>query len=158
MISGFIELIKGLGITLRHCFKPAFTRQYPEVPPIRFERTRAIHKLHRYADGMERCIGCGLCARVCPSDAIFLEAKENTDEERFSPGERYCVIYDINMIRCIFCGYCEEACPEDAIRLHQEFNPGDDQREKLVYTKEDLLQKPDEGDGEHFLYYNRNKP
>ena len=58
-----------------------------------------------------------LCAAACPADAIWVEAAENTDEERYSPGERYAKTYEINMLRCIFCGYCEDACPTEAIQL-----------------------------------------
>ena len=93
----------------------------------------------RYEDGLERCIGCSLCAAVCPAQAIFVEAAENTDEDRHSPGERYAKIYEINMIRCIFCGYCEEACPTQAIILGHQFDLADYDRADFVYTKDRLL-------------------
>ena len=111
------EIFKGLSITLRELFKPPVTIQYPEVKrPVR-QRFRGRHELRRYADGLERCIGCALCAAACPAEAIYVEAAENTDAERYSPGERYAKTYEINMLRCIFCGYCEDACPTDAIVL-----------------------------------------
>jgi NADH-quinone oxidoreductase subunit I len=91
---------------------------------------------------MERCIGCSLCAAACPSDAIFVEAAENTDEERYSPGERYARVYEINMIRCIFCGYCEDACPTNAIVLEDQYEISGNSRQSMIYTKGMLLVDP----------------
>jgi NADH-quinone oxidoreductase subunit I len=135
------EIFKGLSITLRELFKPAVTIQYPEVKrPVR-QRFRGRHELRRYADGLERCIGCALCAAACPADAIYVEAAENTDAERYSPGERYAKTYEINMLRCIFCGYCEDACPTEAIVLGDNYELSFTDRRSSIYTK-DLLLEP----------------
>ena len=134
------EIFKGLSITLRELFKPAVTIQYPEVKrPVR-QRFRGRHELRRYADGLERCIGCALCAAACPAEAIYVEAAENTDAERYSPGERYAKTYEINMLRCIFCGYCQAACPTGAITLEKEFKLAAYYPEDLIYHKEMLLE------------------
>jgi NADH-quinone oxidoreductase subunit I len=69
-----------------------------------------------------------------------VQADENTEEARFSPGERYAVRYEINMIRCIFCGFCQEACPTGAIVLRQDFELANYKREDFIYTKEMLLE------------------
>ena len=105
------------------------------------------HRLRRYENGLERCVGCALCAAVCPSEAIYLEAAENTKENRVSSGERYAEVYRIHMLRCIYCGFCEEACPEDAIVMGPEFRLANYSREKLVLEKEDFLDPPDAGEG-----------
>jgi NADH-quinone oxidoreductase subunit I len=94
----------------------------------------------RYDSGLEKCIGCSLCAGACPARCIFVEAEENTDTERYSPGERYAKRYEINMLRCIFCGYCQEACPTGAIVLRHNFELADYKREDFIYTKERLLE------------------
>src|SRR5215210_8428371 len=102
-------------------------------------RFRGRHLLLRYDNGLERCIGCSLCAVICPAEAIYVEAAENTDEARFSPGERYAKRYEINMIRCIYCGYCQESCPTGAIELKDNFEMAEDSRADLIFTKERLL-------------------
>ncbi|TLN14908.1 4Fe-4S dicluster domain-containing protein, partial [bacterium] len=82
-----------------------------------------------------------LCAAACPADAIFVEASENTDEKRYSPGERYASTYEINMLRCIFCGYCEDACPTEAIVLEKEYELSYFDRKSAIFTKEMLIVK-----------------
>lgn len=134
-----IEMARGLGMTIRHLGRKQTTVQYPEQRPTTFARFRGRHHLMRYEDGLERCIGCSLCAAACPAQAIYVEAAENTDEERLSPGERYARRYEINMLRCIFCGYCEEACPTQAIVLGHVYELADFQRKDFIYTKERLL-------------------
>ena len=139
------ELIKGFRTTLREFFQPPVTIQYPEVKrPVR-QRFKGRHELRRYGDGLERCIGCALCAAACPADAIYVEAAENTDEERYSPGERYAKTYEINMLRCIFCGYCEDACPTNAIVLTDAYELSSYDRKGLIYTKDMLILSPPEG-------------
>lgn len=133
-------LLHGFKTTVRHLFQKPVTQQYPEeIPPVA-ERFRGRHVLMRYENGLERCIGCSLCAVICPAEAIYVEAAENTDEARYSPGERYASRYEINMIRCIYCGYCQEACPTEAIVLGHEYAYSTYTRQELVYTKEMLLQ------------------
>ena len=135
-----VELVRGLWTTLKMMVEKPVTYQYPEEKREVRPRFRGRHILRRYENGLERCIGCSLCAAACPADAIFVEASENTDEQRFSPGERYASTYEINMIRCIFCGYCEDACPTEAIVLGDNYELSFYDRRSSIYTKDMLLE------------------
>ena len=129
----------GLGVTLENLFKKPFTVKYPDEKLTMYPRFRGLHILARHEDGLERCVGCELCAVACPADAIFVESAENDPKDPASHGERYAKRYEINMLRCIFCGMCEEACPEDAIFLEKNYELSDYKRDSFIYTKEELL-------------------
>ncbi len=134
-----LPMLRGLWTTAKSMLEKPVTIQYPEEKrPVR-KRFKGRHALKRYDNGLEKCIGCALCAAACPSDAIFVEAAENTDEARYSPGERYASTYEINMLRCIFCGFCEDACPTEAIVLEDNYELSFVERAKAIYTKEMLI-------------------
>ena len=131
--------IAGFGVTLTTMFKKTVTEQYPEDKRPTAPRYHGRHVLNRHPDGLEKCIGCELCAWACPADAIYVEGADNTDEERYSPGERYGRVYQINYLRCIFCGLCIEACPTRALTMGNEYELADDSRDDLIFTKDQLL-------------------
>ena len=140
-------IVQGMALTMKHYIKMMTARgetqatvEYPETRREQFPRTRWRHVLTRYDNGLEKCIGCSLCAGACPARCIYVKADENNDEDRKSPGERYAVKYEINMLRCIFCGYCQEACPTGAIVLRKDFELSEYTREDALYTKEMLLE------------------
>jgi NADH-quinone oxidoreductase subunit I len=138
--SGSIETLRAMWITLKHLVRSPVTNQYPNEPVAVYPRFRGRHVLKRYDSGLERCIGCSLCAAACPTDCILVIPGENTDENRRSPGERYAEVYEINLLRCIFCGYCAEACPTEAIVLEHDFALATYERWDAIITQEELLE------------------
>lgn len=135
----FLGPVAGFGVTFRTMFTKPVTEFYPEQKAPTAARYHGRHRLNRYADGLEKCIGCELCAWACPADAIYVEGADNTDEERYSPGERYGVVYQINYLRCIGCGLCIEACPTRALTMTNDYELVDDNRADLIYEKDRLL-------------------
>jgi NADH-quinone oxidoreductase subunit I len=95
--------------------------------------------LNRYEDGMEKCIGCELCAAVCPAKCIHVRGADNDPDNPTSPGERFGWIYEINYLRCIHCDLCVEACPTEAITETKLFEFSFTNRNDAVYTKNELL-------------------
>lgn len=103
------------------------------------ERLHGRHVLNRYADGMEKCIGCELCAGVCPAKCIYVRGADNDVENPTSPGERFGFVYEINYLRCIHCDLCVEACPTEAITESKLFEFSFTNRSDAIYTKSELL-------------------
>lgn len=136
-----LAMLRGLFIVLKHFFKRSVTLRYPEEKRKLPVRSRGRHFLTKWEDGKERCVGCELCAIVCPSQAIYVKAAENDPNDPVSHGERYAKDYQINMLRCIYCGYCEEACPTGAVILGNDYELAGYTRESLIYTKDMLTEK-----------------
>ena len=123
-----LELFVGLWVVLREMIKfDIHTIKYPEEKLPIGPRYRAVHEMKRlWESDAERCIGCGLCEKICISNCIRMETKidENSRKEVSE--------YTINLGRCIFCGYCAEVCPELAITHGGEYENASDQREHFV--------------------------
>jgi NADH-quinone oxidoreductase subunit I len=127
------EIIRGMVLTFKQVLRPKFTRQYPEErwnpPPSYRGRPVLVEE-----GGVERCVACGLCSRVCPALAIEVQAAETSLDK-----ERYPERFEINMLRCIFCGFCEEACPEEAIVMSDEYELVFTNPEDAIFGKDKLL-------------------
>jgi NADH-quinone oxidoreductase subunit I len=130
----FIEIFKGMWFTFKHMFKKQVTVSYPEEKIILGAEFRGRPVLVAEA-GKERCVACGLCARVCPPLAISMQAAEIMDDQK----ERYPATFEIDMLRCIYCGMCEEVCPEEAIVMSQEYDFVFENRQSAIYGKDRLV-------------------
>lgn len=142
------DILKGLRVTGGTMLKTItgrekFTGEYPREKREKPQRFHGRHVLNRYPDGMEKCIGCQLCAGACPARCIYVRGKDNDPENPTSPGERYGYVYEINMLRCIFCGLCVEACPTEAITMTHLFEFSTTNREDAIYTRDELLMARD---------------
>lgn len=132
------ELFGGLKITFKMMKEALFdnnmhTVQYPKEKLPISPRYRAVHKLLALLEsGENRCIGCGLCEKICISNCIKMDTRidENSRKEVLE--------YTINLGRCIFCGYCAEVCPELAIVHGGRYENASEQRAHFG-LKEDFL-------------------
>lgn len=146
IVRDVAAIAKGMSITFREMFEPTQVEIYPDGPgPNRGAmiqpRFRGAHVLQRDENGLEKCVACFLCAAACPASCIYIEAADNTAEQRISSSERYAKVYNIDYNRCIFCGYCVEACPTDAITHGHGFELATMHATTLVMRKEDMLVK-----------------
>ncbi len=143
-----LQFFGGFKLTFQHLTRPRVTRQYPEEKQPKQPRQHGRHVLNRYEDGMEKCIGCELCAGVCPADCIYVRGLSNPPDVPVSPGERYGYLYEINYLRCIHCDLCVEACPTEAITESKLFEFSFTNRADAIYTKAELV-VDDEGRPKH---------
>ena len=138
-MSKRLDFFGGFRLTLRHLGRPTVTTSYPQAKRPKQPRQHGRHVLNRYEDGMEKCIGCELCAGVCPADCIYVRGLDNPPDHPVSPGERYGYVYEINYLRCIHCDLCVEACPTQAITESKLFEFSFTNRADAIYTKAELV-------------------
>jgi len=148
-----MDYLRGFAVTAKKLFKlddsgRTVTLDYrggmgkegaPDEKREKTERLHGRHVLNRYEDGMEKCIGCELCAGVCPAKCIYVRGADNDPDDPTSPGERFGYVYEINFLRCIHCDLCVEACPTQAITESKLFEFSFTNRSDAIYTKNELL-------------------
>jgi NADH-quinone oxidoreductase subunit I len=134
----FIEILQGLALTLKHFFTPSVTRQYPTEKRDPFPGSRGLHALVRNPDGKEKCVGCGLCAAMCPSECIYIYTSEGDDHKKIVDR------YEIEVLRCVYCALCVEACPYGAVVLMENWDKFMANSKGLDYL--DRFWRPKSGD------------
>lgn len=128
-----LEILKGMALTLKSMFSKPVTVMYPfekKEPKLGF---RGLHALATKDDGSIRCVGCGLCAAICPSQCISIFTSEGSGHEKVVDR------YEVDTLRCLFCGLCVEACPYKAIVLTDIYEYSGYTKEEFIYTKERLV-------------------
>jgi NADH-quinone oxidoreductase subunit I len=133
-----IEILQGLALTLKQFFIPPVTRQYPKEKREPFPGSRGLHALVRDDEtGEARCVGCGLCAAMCPSQCINIYTSEGDDHKKVVDR------YEVEVLRCVFCALCVEACPYAALALTDHYEYSGYTRDEFYYTKDMLLENWD---------------
>lgn len=112
------------------------TIQYPEEKRLLPERFRYLPMLLWDTEkGEDRCTACGICAKVCPPQCIWIV---RDSDENGKPVTRPAEFY-IDATVCMSCGYCAEFCPFDAIKMNHDVELAVyDRYPQLVYEKEEL--------------------
>ncbi len=141
VISGAIEVGRGMGVVAKHLFRPPVTLEYPEVMPDLSERFHGRLCLLTKSSGEDLCIGCQACARVCPCGDL-IQIDMHRDENKVPVIDRF----TIDLGRCIFCGNCTEVCPVDCIKMLPDFELADYDRRALVLDKYALALSGEESD------------
>ncbi len=101
---------------LHSLFKKPATSMYPFVKTPMPKNFRG--KLRFYH---ERCIGCKMCMRDCPSAAITIKT---VGEKKF--------VAEIDLARCLYCAQCVDTCPKEALEATPEFELAQLEHSKLL--------------------------
>ena len=117
LFSGAKSLAVGMGITIKAAFQPVVTLQYPHESLPMTPRFRGHIELTADEDGQPKCIVCGMCQRVCPSNCITVmgEKAEGATKKVLSK-------YILNFTTCSLCGLCVENCKPEAITFSKDYN------------------------------------
>ena len=157
------EIVRGMTITTRHFIvnmigfilppkgrkRSIITVYYPEEKVTLPAAYRGRPVLVMREDGLEKCVACGLCEKICPAFAISIVGGERENEER------YPISFSLDMARCVYCGYCEEVCPKEAIVMSHEYEGlAETNRNNMRYPKEKLL-RPEKNVKERIDYIRR---
>ena len=117
-----LNVLKGLGVTLRGALRPKVTTEYPKEHIPIDERFMGFPALTWDSARVEPfCTGCMVCVRYCPTQCMTAKM---TDNPKFVEGDshRKKIIesFEINLGRCILCAICVDVCNFDAIEMSHE--------------------------------------
>ena len=125
VFSWVMSILRPLGLAFRHIFKYRFTVKYPYITLELAERYRGRPVLD-----LKKCVGCGICADICPNRVITMVNVEEKIYPQFDLG------------RCCFCGLCAYFCPRSALTMNGGYELSDYDRKNLIYTPERLVEIP----------------
>ena len=111
MAKGFMTVVTGMKVTMRHMLQAPVTMHYPDEKWVMPESYRGFLKVD-----MDACIVCDLCMKACPVDCIKIEWKREAGKSG-----KICTRFEIDYQKCMYCGLCSEPCPTYAIWHTSEY-------------------------------------
>lgn len=130
MATGFLSLLKGMGLTGSYIIDPGkiVTQQYPEnrATLTMFPRFRGRLTMPHDEQGEHKCTACGICERACPNGSIAVLATRNL------AGRKVLGRYVYRFSQCTLCNLCVEACPYGAISMGQEYEMAFNDRQTMI--------------------------
>jgi NADH-quinone oxidoreductase subunit I len=137
----FAGVLKSLWVTLRSALRRPVTGTYPAQRAAHAERMRGFPALiWDQAVNEPFCTGCQVCARYCPTNAIFVTMEDNPlHRAGESPRRKIVDQFYLDFGRCIQCKICVDVCNFDAIEMSYltEFSEWD--KQALVFDLRQLL-------------------
>lgn len=123
-----------------------FTVQYPkeQAPLPENFRSFPFHVIDPET-GKTRCTACGMCARVCPPQCIWVERAEDPETGR---PKKEPATFHIDISICMSCGLCMEFCPFDAIKMSHDYEVATYDRPESLLWDLDKLSKSQAHDAE----------
>lgn len=128
-LTGFI--FKPMWLTLKQTYKSS--RHRPNTVQYPWEKL-VLPDAFRGRPGLrfEKCIGCGICMRMCPTRCIDLVEVDDLKHEEGKPPAKV-KRPRVNVGRCMMCGYCAEYCPTNAMIVTPEYELASFTREEMIY-------------------------
>lgn len=131
---------EGIAQRSRPDTKGIFTVQYPEEKIPVPEEFRYIpfllYEVDDEGNHQDRCTSCGICAKVCPPQCIWIVRTNDPETGRPVPEP---LEFYIDVDICMNCGFCSEYCPFDAIKMDHDYELGVyDRHVKNIFNKEKL--------------------
>lgn len=142
IISGFISLLKGLGVTLRNLFRRPVTELYPHQKPEMVPAFRSAIALVKFPEsGTHDCVACMQCVNICPSFCITVEGEKPEGLKR-----KRATRFEVDFALCSVCGLCIDVCPTDTLMYSKIYDATGYRRDAFVF---DLLEPYRAGEAEY---------
>ncbi|MFZ2446526.1 MAG: 4Fe-4S binding protein [Syntrophobacteraceae bacterium] len=117
IVVGGLSLVEGMAVTFRRLFRPLVTVQYPRKKMEISSAFRGHTELKVFEDtGTHKCIACGTCERMCPSEVIRVQGVK-----QHAKGPKVATHYIIDFSKCSLCGICVECCPTNTLQYSKEY-------------------------------------
>ncbi len=134
IIVGGVSLLEGMRVTFRRLLQPVVTVQYPREFMKLSPAYRGHIEFRVFEDtGTHKCIACGTCQRICPTNVIKVQGIKHQPK-----GSKVGTHYVIDFTRCSLCGLCVECCPTRTLQYSTEYQLVGESRWDGVY---DLMER-----------------